>query len=458
MPFISHYLQCLSYDDDSSIIWHSVFGRPMLVAKVLAEKLQEYAAKESLFVPEDIFGDDYAEDADILDTIKSLSDAHIIISSVFTEKIDLAHLYTKHNTGESKVKNLSLIMSEECPFRCKYCIHFANSKHYYNLKKMMTVKMAKASIDAYLTTVLENKLSEAYINFGGGEPLLNWKTIKAILPYIDDYRQSLGIPIKIGINTNLALLTKEIAKTLIKYDVEIAASLDGTKTGNDAVRLTKDLTGTYDQIIRGFKIMEDLGHPLDGFAMTVTQDNFFDIDTPIIDWAASLGMKEVRIDIDVIGAVNIPIRKIVTSLIKVRRYAKTKGISVIGFWSRPAENLGLIPEDEDVGFCGGERGNSLCVAPSGQVFPCGYSNYELGKYSEIINISEKPAYIKLLDRRLLSKLEYCQDCPILGFCRGGCMITREANPDTDKITRMCELYTAMTYEILCESVEYELST
>ena len=458
MSFISHYLQCFSYDDDSSIIWHSIFGRPMLVAKILAEELQKYTTEASLFVPEDVFGDDYAKDKDIMDTIKSLSDAHILISSELSEKIDLAHLYTQHNVGESKVKYLSLIMSEECPFRCKYCIHFANSKHYFNPKKMMTIKMAKASIDAYLTTILDNKLDEAYINFGGGEPLLNWKTIKAVLPYIDGYRQSLGIKIRMGINTNLALLTEEIAKTLIKYDVEIAASLDGTKAGNDAVRLTKDLDGTYDQIIHGFKIMEDLGHPLDGFAMTVTQDNFFDIDKPIIDWAASLGMKEVRIDIDVIGAVDIPIEKIVTSLVKVRRYAKTKGISVIGFWSRPAENLGLIPEDEDIGFCGGERGNSLCVAPSGQVFPCGYSNYELGDYSEILDIAQKPAYIKLLDRRLLSKLESCQDCPILGFCRGGCMITREANAENDKITRMCELYIAMTYEILCESVESELST
>lgn len=458
MPFVSRYFQCFSYDEDSSIIWHSIFGRPMLVTKILAEKLQKYAIKSSLFVPEEVFGSDYAKDDDAMNVIKSLSDAHILIFSEFSEKIELAHLYAKYNVGDNKVKNLSLIMSEECPFRCKYCIHFANSRHYYNPKKMMTIKMAKASIDAYLATVLENKLSEAYINFGGGEPLLNWRTIRAVLPYIDGYRRSLGIPIKIGINTNLALLTEEIAKTLIEYDVEIAASLDGTKTGNNAVRLTKDLDGTYDQIIRGFKIMADLGHPLDGFAMTVTQDNFFDVDKPIIDWAASLGMKEVRIDIDVIGAVDIPVEKIVASLVEIRRYARTKGISVIGFWSRPAENLGLIPEDEDIGFCGGERGNSLCVAPSGQVFPCGYSNYELGNYSEITNISEKPAYIKLLDRRLLSNLEHCQDCPILGFCRGGCMITREANPDTDKITRMCELYTAMTYHILCEAVDYGLST
>jgi YD repeat-containing protein len=74
---------------------------------------------------------------------------------------------------------------------------------------------------------------------------------------------------------------------------------------------------------------------------------------------------------DVVGIVNVPMDEIIERLTRVRKYAAEKGISIIGFWSRPAENLGLIPEEEDIGFCGGERGNSLCVAPSGQVFPCG---------------------------------------------------------------------------------------
>lgn len=143
-----------------------------------------------------------------------------------------------------------------------------------------------------------------------------------------------------------------------------------------------------------------------------------------------------------------------TRLTRVRKYAKEKGISVIGFWSRPAENLGLFPEKEDIGFCGGERGNSLCVAPSGQVFPCGYSNYQLGNYNDIPTIYNNDAYAKLLENRnLKNQPEKCKECSIFGFCRGGCLITKEANQNsTEKQTAMCELYVEMTKAIICQQV------
>ncbi len=450
MLFVSKYFQSIPYDDESAIIWHSIFGRPMLVSNELATALKKGVAIDV----KKIFGSTYKKSSAVKKAVNTLTSAHILIGSEQLEEMEIKRLFFKHNKiGENKVKSLSLIMSEECPFRCKYCIHFANSEHYYNPEKFMSEEVAKISIDNYMSIVLSDGIDEAYINFGGGEPLLNWPVIRRLLPYIDGYRQKYSQKIRTSINTNLSLLTPEIAKDLIKYNVEIAASLDGTQKGNDAVRLTKDLKGTYDSIVRGFQILRDQGRPLDGFAMTVIEDNFFDVDTPIIDWAASLGMTEVRIDIDVVGVVNIPVDEIVKRLIEVRQYAKTKGISIIGFWSRAAENLGLIPEDEDIGFCGGERGNSLCVAPSGQVFPCGYSNYELGRYDNIIDIHRGYPYFKLLEKRNLDKLDHCQTCPILGFCRGGCMITHEAGGGFEKLSRMCELYTKMTYAILRESVE-----
>ena len=442
---VSDYMQAIPYDENLSIVWHSVFGRPMLISNNLLNHLR-FKRKQH-------------QDPEITkrfneDTLETLLESHLVVSSRAQEESDIHNLFITHNQkGQNKVKYLSLIMSEECPFRCTYCIHFANAKHYYNPEKMMTLDIAKQSLDQYFKLVEANNLDGAYINFGGGEPLLNFGVIEQLLPYIDDYRQNLDIPVKIGINTNLSLLTEEIAHELIKYDVEIATSLDGTKEANDKVRLTKALTGTYDQIIRGMKILENLGHPLDGVAMTVTADNFYDIDTTIVDWATAHHMTEIRIDIDVVGMVNVPIDKITSKLRAIRAYAKAKDISVIGFWSRPAENLGLIPEQEDVGFCGGERGNSICVAPSGQVFPCGYSNYQIATYRNILTIEHSPAYQKLLAKRDLSELEDCKNCPILGFCRGGCLITTEANDSPDKKSAMCKLYTEMTKSILKESVK-----
>lgn len=455
MFFVSQYLQTIPYDEDTSIVWHSIFGNPTLLSNILVDILEKASSDTdvSTIINQEISDGDTTS-AKAIETLESL---HFLITSPEDEKEKIRMLYQKHNqTPVNKVKNLSLIMSEECQFRCKYCIHFANSRHNCTSSKLMSEKIAKQSIDHYLDTVKANGLSSGYINFGGGEPLLNWPVIKKLLDYIDQKSKELNLPIRKSINTNLGLITKEIAKTLIEHHVEIAASLDGTKKGNDSVRLDKNLGGTYDQIIKGFKLLKHLGRPLDGFAMTVNEDNFADVDAPIVDWAASHDMTEIRIDIDVVGMVRIPVNEIVDRLMAVRQYAKSKGIKVIGFWSRPVENLGLDPETEDIGFCGGERGNSLCVAPNGEVFPCGYSNYELCTHDKIPKVHLSYPYQKLLWERDITELKSCRDCPILGFCRGGCLITRESNDsDSEKINRMCELYRAMTYAILRESVAEE---
>lgn len=435
---VSRYVHTLDYDDEHLIIWHSIFGRPMLISRDWREKFENDELDE--------------------DCIFKLRQAYFIKDRFEDEDRGVRDLFLTHNSdGCDKVKYLSLIMSEACNFRCKYCIHFANSEHQHNSEQLMRLSVATVGIQQYIDHIQANGESEAYINFGGGEPLLNWDVIKLLLPYIELLRSEADFPIRLGINTNLSLLTDEIAEKLVKYDVEVAASLDGLRDGNDLVRLSNELGGTYESIVRGFKMMWDAGRPLDGFSMTVTEDNFGDVSEEIIDFAESMGMSEVRIDIDVVGLVDIPTEEVVKRLTRVRKYAKAKGISVFGFWSRPAENMGLRPEYEDVGFCGAERGNSICVAPSGQVFPCGYSNYELCDYMEVWKVHETEPYRDLLKKRNLLTLTECQECPILGFCRGGCLVTKEANEESsEKVAKMCELYRMMTYEILRESIEDSL--
>lgn len=93
----------------------------------------------------------------------------------------------------------------------------------------------------------------------------------------------------------------------------------------------------------------------------------------------------------------------------------------------------------------------VVVATSGDVFPCGYSNDLLCNYKDMSTVFLSGNYADLLNRRDVLQSSRCGDCSILGFCRGGCMITQEANSDNVKSLSMCELYRGMTYEILRES-------
>lgn len=227
------------------------------------------------------------------------------------------------------------------------------------------------------------------------------------------------------------------------------------RKGNDCVRLTKSGGGTFSQIMRGFEILAQMKYPLDGFAVTITEKNFYNLDESIIDWAVARGMKNVRIDIDVIDTVKIPIGDIVVKLMRIRRYAGKRGIDVPGFWSRPAENLNESTLESRVAFCGAVRGNNICVDPSGNIYGCGYSTTQLGNLSKIQSFyAPGTAYHRFARDHLTGMMEMCKGCMIEGQCGGGCNITKEfaQATKTTKIKRMCDFYRRMTQKILCEQL------
>ena len=104
---------------------------------------------------------------------------------------------------------LTLIMTENCNFRCKYCFIKFNAKS-------MSWGIIK-NIPAWLNG--EGK-SIKTIWFFGGEPTLEWDKIKWLI-------NRLGKKYKYGITTNGYILTDEIIRYIKKYNIAINLSYDG---------------------------------------------------------------------------------------------------------------------------------------------------------------------------------------------------------------------------------------
>lgn len=440
---------------DSAVIWHSLFGYPKVIPVETLEFLDSFSTPKTI---RSQFDDGLTSENQ--KAIEELLRCYFLVPKDFDDR---AFLEEKIQTCEAEIVSgslidyLELIMSEACNFRCTYCIHFNNletSDRISNPKKFMRFDTAKETVDQYLAILRGHRKRIAEINFGGGEPLLAWPVIKQVLEYC---RVAYGskFDFRFSINTNASLITPEIAVTLKEYRVKIASSLDGLRDGNDRVRLTKSGGGTFSQIIRGFDVLAQAGYPLDGVAVTVTEKNFHELDESIIDWVVARGMKNVRIDIDVVDMVEIPVGNVVAKLMSIRRYVSVRGIDVPGFWSRPAENLNESTLESHVAFCGAVRGNSICVGPSGNIYGCGYSTIQLGNLSEIQSFHAPGTfYHRFVRNYLTGATEMCKGCMIEGQCGGGCNITREfaRATKTAKIERMCDFYRRMTQEILREQL------
>jgi len=439
-----------------AVIWHSLFGRPKFVSLDTLELLRVFEKPHSIkkFLSEYDIGKDGEA------TIRNLVEDYFLIPANFEEREFLENI-TKDREGVitdgSLVDRLELIMSEECNFRCIYCIHFCNlgtSNRINSLNKFMTFEVAKKTIDEYIRILKQHGKKNAKIGFCGGEPLLVWPVIERIVNYYRANYES-AIPCSFSIVSNSSLITREIAAKLNRYNISVASSLDGLGNVNDSVRTTKSGKGTFEAIINGLDNLKECEITAD-VAITVTEQNFAQIDEQIIDWAAARGMDHLRISPDVINLVSVPIDKIVVWLIRLRKYGKKVGVNITGCWNRAFGNFNYSALDGLTAFCNPSCGTGISVNPAGYIYGCCYSTNMLGNIRQIDQLfATDGPYQKMVIQHLVGRLDMCKGCMIEGQCIGGCEITREfvhSSKNLSKMRQNCDLSRRMTRELFLEQI------
>lgn len=110
---------------------------------------------------------------------------------------------------EQKVEQIILEVTEQCNFRCKYCVYsedFSGNRDFGN--RRMPTEIAFKAID----WALENSGAKLAITFYGGEPLLNFKLMKAVIERSQAKRGNKEIVY--SFTSNMSLMTREIATYL----------------------------------------------------------------------------------------------------------------------------------------------------------------------------------------------------------------------------------------------------
>ena len=322
----------------------------------------------------------------------------------------------------------------------------------------MSWETAKRSVDRYVKLMRENRSKLCKIHFGNAEPLINWPVILKILEYCGEMND---LTFEFAINTNLTLMTKEIAEVFKRHRVRIATSLDGTRLANNAIRITKGGQGTFDQIMDKFDLLAIIGYPLDGFSITVTKENFDLVDTDIIDMAVDRGMISIAFDYDLINLVGIPVTTRVDKIIKLKRYAHKRNIDFFGTWDSPFRNLtaeSLLTGNH--AFCAAVQGKSLEFNVDGSVKICSHTTAKVGHVDRFNGLFQKDSqFVQLIKERFPGTDEYCSGCIIEGPCGGQCQVTREAvtrsnGEEQQKLfADMCDFYKSVTEALIREYLQ-----
>jgi His-Xaa-Ser system radical SAM maturase HxsB len=188
-----------------------------------------------------------------------------------------------------------LVMTLRCNHKCLYCQSSATSAA--GAATDMGRAVARKSVDF----ALQSTRPGITIEFQGGEPLLNWDTLKDTVLYARRRGREAGKEVALALVSNFSLMTEEKAKFLLENEVSICTSLDGPADlhnknrvfagGNShaqTVRWLKYFMAAAKKQAPGYKVFNP------GALLTVTRYSL-GRGKDIIDEYVRLGMRDVFI-------------------------------------------------------------------------------------------------------------------------------------------------------------------
>lgn len=145
----------------------------------------------------------------------------------------------------NSISNFTIEITQRCNFRCKYCCYSGN---YSGMRTHSDKSMSKETIIDSIEFIKKHAHSEDQIvvSFFGGEALLE---IDRIVFIIESLNAFFGERISYDVSTNGLLLTDDIIKRLLKYDIGISVSLDGCQEIHDKNRVLPSGDGTFVNVV-----------------------------------------------------------------------------------------------------------------------------------------------------------------------------------------------------------------
>ncbi|NLO76982.1 MAG: TIGR04083 family peptide-modifying radical SAM enzyme, partial [Methanomicrobiales archaeon] len=310
--------------------------------------------------------------------------------------------------------HVMLIPTLGCPSNCHYCW---SSDEDSPMMSMETIR----EVAAWLKDFDERQVT---ITFHGGEPLLAGpKFYREALHLLSDELSHLKPTF--AIQTNLWLMTPELAQIFAAYQVPIGSSIDGPKEINDIQRGT----GYFDKTMHGYRIARENGLFV-RFICTFTRQ--------------SVDHREEIFHFFMENGFALKLHPALPSLKgdnpeKWALAPEKYGDLLIYLLDKYLENLdtaeimnindllkSVFTRTGNVCTFNDCMGNTFAIGPDGSIYPCyrfvGMPEWVMGK------VYERPTKADLAESRAWKLMhafkdfvdEHCKECPHIRYCRGGC--------------------------------------
>jgi uncharacterized protein len=410
---LSRYVKCIDRKD-GVLIYHTLFGNPILISESDYLKLVKTNDIEDGMFNNPIF--EYLKKNFFIHP-KGYEEYKIIAEEIKDRE-------TKSSTGYL-FRQLQLIMTRSCNFRCTYCYERdMNIKNSGNLKNDSNNSMSFTVADKAINNALhitKKHDNELFIEFFGGEPLINWKVIKQILDKFEN-GEKFHSHIFYSITTNGSLINKEIADYFKRYNVNITISLDSLENEQ---RVYANGESTSQNVLSKISFLNKNGNyvTINSTISKETYDSFNGRELVDFSVANNIQMIGLILDLDVNTYNNKEYRdKVIDAVIDTYIYGHGKGIKIVGYWHQIFSQIigkQLLALVTGYKTCPA-TGCKLSIEPDGRIFVCKGPLRKVGHIDDFENCFVSSDY-KDYVRSLYKTEGNCRYCELEGFCSGVCM-------------------------------------
>lgn len=321
----------------------------------------------------------------------------------------------------TNLDSVTMIITNRCNLACHYC--FEKDKGTEN----MDIQTAIDIVDKTYNPRANMKQRFTY-NLFGGEPMVNWPVVKAILDRINEKNYNA----QVGITTNMTHLTDEMLEYIDDNDVFLLVSIDGIKEVHDRHRVDHAGHGSFDTVMKNLNtlIENDLTHLIEA-RLTITPetvDYLFDSVKMLID----LGINNIcpipASDLDwpeeALEKFRVNYRKMLDLYVEILNDKNnTRNISI----KHIDDIVGQVLEKEvtDTKMCHIASPKWLCIDWKADIYPCHNfptTNLDFLKEMKIGNLYTGVDESRITPKALYAKFELdrCDGCPAKIICKSGC--------------------------------------
>ena len=154
----------------------------------------------------------------------------------------------KERSGDV-IKALCLHVAHTCNLNCSYC--FASQGKYHGERAVMSLEVGKQALDFLIAH--SGSRHNLEVDFFGGEPLMNYDTVKELVAYARQREKETGKHFRFTLTTNGMLIDDDVIDFANREMSNVVLSLDGRKEIHDRYRVDYAGNGSWERIVPKFQ-------------------------------------------------------------------------------------------------------------------------------------------------------------------------------------------------------------